>query len=404
MDGRDDERGENHRGRELPAIAVGIVGIAIGVLGALALTGDGNAPGSPEPRAELPAAGAGRTADTSTTTTTVPIPEEPRLTDLALGLLDTLVASGLDGSGNPTVEAWPAMGRQPRAVPLPAGALESDVTNRWISIVSDQRYGEGRILWVGNERYVEPVSADVLDAVWNASISGQLAWLEQASESEFVIRTRTFLGESESDLGRDVTIADVTRLLWYTREGITVEVADPEPRLVTIRPDGTRVEAEPGIEFLAGTDLFALVRIDGDPFLIDSSLQAIAEFPDQITGCRTALFSPLTSRSHRRVGLSCQIQNTTLLAAFEIEMISSARTSAEAADGPVPGEITNLGGQPILGLTSVSWAGGDRFITTVLPVNGPIPESIVTIWDVEAHETELFQWPAAMFAIESISP
>ena len=378
----------------LSPVFTGVAGIAIGLMIALALNG----PGPVNEDAQSPATAGTAVADpvdipTSTVTTIAP-PGDPSLLELVPGLENGLVGFGFDPAGNAVIAEWNADKSEPGVTSLPWGFVESDASGTWIAIDATQRYSTGRTLWVGNPAYVEAVTLSAQSYAWSSLIRGDIAFIENAvidGETQPRLITRTLTGDPVSGTRLEVPVPFGSEVVWYGATQITVGVPANQgtrQQLLRVSLDGT-VESTIGIdEFIAATDTFGLVKIDGEYQYIDSDHNSLGAFALPTAGCSWGSFSP-ANIDQRKLALSCVLEDGT--SGIKVWALDPNDLSA-----------TDLGFQPVLSLTAFSWDTTGRFVITTAPADTGRPESIVTMFDTETTETFSLRWPGSLFQVESV--
>lgn len=169
------------RGSILAAVGLG-AGLALGAL----FTGGGPTDDPTSDTVVSEPDAAPTTTIVSTTTTDV---VEPRLATLVPGLLDVLVASGVDLNGAQTVTTWELADRTPSRQSLPWGNMATDASRTWLAVATESRWLAGTTtLWVGNTAYMEPVPTRLSgEPVWHNRFPGRLAWIDVSGEQPTVV-------------------------------------------------------------------------------------------------------------------------------------------------------------------------------------------------------------------------
>lgn len=381
----------------LSPVLTGVAGIAIGVMVAVALSGSGSDEG-PQPDVTADAATVSDPANIPTTTvTTLPPPSDPTLQDLVPGLSDSLIGFGFAADGAATVDRWDASEHEARSTTLPWGLVTADVSRSWIAVSSDQRYTAEQTLWIGNSSYVEPVAVSTQSYVWSSAIPGQLGFIERVAlggGGELRLRTRVFSFDGTQGPSLDVVVPTGSQLVWYGPTQLTaiVPVEDSDQvQLMRIGLDGNSRDTIVVDEFIAGSDTFALVTIDGVRQLINSEHEIIGPFPSSTRGCGVGSFSPAVNLLRRKLAMSCDLPDGT----------RGIKVWNFGVGDPLA--VTDGGFQEVLDLDTFSWDAAGRFVISSTPVNTGRPESIVTIFDTDATESYRLRWPGSIVQIETVS-
>lgn len=223
------------------------------------------------------------------TTTTVPVTttQPDRLAVQVPGFADVLVLVSAQLGAETGTLAWEPSDRGPVDRSLPQVPADVDAARMWLAAVANSRYLTGNVLWVGNDRWMEPVATDVVGAVWHQRFPGRLAWVEPGDgDSTLVIGT--------FQVGRPATttsaLVDTERAtpVWFGDAGILVDTGGGT--FLLYDAVGTLVAEYRADRFLAGTaDEFLLVT--------DDRVEAVSELRPTWTtpidpGCTDGEFSP----------------------------------------------------------------------------------------------------------------
>lgn len=270
------------RGSILAAVGLG-AGLALGAL----FTGGGP---TEEPTADTvvsePDAAPTTTIPSTTTTDVV----EPRLATLVPGMLDVLIASGVDLNGSQAVTLWHPADRGPVRSPLPWGNFEPDVSRAWLALATPSRWIAGSTLWVGNSAYLEPVTADLVSGpVWHSRRPGSLAWIEDTGEGPVLtigefIPGRTAMPRSVVGLDEGTVVIGWWDTGFVTRTSNSLQLRDPE---------GAVIREVSGVQDVTGLgrDVVSVLDADGNTGAFDTELAPLQP-PGWDSDCDRAVWSP----------------------------------------------------------------------------------------------------------------
>ena len=270
------------RGSILAAVGLG-AGLA---LGALFTGGDP----SEEPTADTVVSepdAAPTTTIVSTTTTDV---VEPRLATLVPGMLDVLIASGVDLNGVQTVTQWQPADRGPVRSQLPWGSFEPDVSTAWLAVATPSRWIAGSTLWVGNSAYLEPVTADLIDGpVWHSRRPGNLAWVEDTGDGP-VLTVAEFVPGRTAIPRPVVGLDEGTDLIGWWETGFVTQTSDS---LQLRDTDGAVVREVGGVHAVTGLgrDVVTIIGAEGGTGAFDTELTPLAP-PGWDNDCDRVVWSP----------------------------------------------------------------------------------------------------------------
>jgi hypothetical protein len=386
------ERGTTVRG--LPVVT-GLIGLGLGVALVAIFTGaptsglsadepsGGQQIVSPDPIPGTPA-------------TVEPVPE-PTLADLAPMLDTDLIGVGTDIGGSSTTERWRLTAEAPQGLDLPSGNASTDVSGRWLALVTQARYSDDRALWVGNPVYAEPLSASVLGAVWSSDEAATIAWTEprarsagDAAQTELFTQGLTGANLTNLDGRTAAVIPGRVEPVWFTSAGVVV--SDPSGTLSLVTTDGDLRSSLEVERFYAATDRYALLDVAGRSVLVGPTLEIIDVFGVDVSECAMARFAPPGDEPVRRVAIECQyIEGYIFLHVWEI------------SEGAAGLEIRQASSLPQLNLSPFSWAS-EAVLVASLPVNAGRPETLLTVWDVTTGGSELIRWPGLMYQVVSSEP
>lgn len=374
-------------------VVIGLIGLGLGVV----LWAMFSATSPPGPVADPPPGGQriASPVPIPTTTTTAASVAEPTLVDLA-PMLDTgLIGIGTDTSGSGTAELWRMTADAPTALDLPAGGASTDISGRWLALLTQSRYSDHLSLWVGNPAYAEPLSASVLGAVWSTDEAAAIAWAEPRASSDAggaqtALFTQRLTGSSLA-VRTETLIPGRVVPIWFTSAGVVV--TDGAGALSLVPPLGDVVSTLQVERLHAATDRYALVDVDGRSALVSPFLQFIDEFPVDVSGCAIGRFAPPDTAAARRIALECQQQpeGQIFLHVWEISESSSGL------------ETTQIASLPQLNLSLFSWTSEDVLVAP-FPVNTGKPETLLTIWDVDDGASERIRWPGLIYQIVPFEP
>ena len=263
------------RGSILAAVGLG-AGLALGAL----FTGGGP---SEEPTADTVVSepdASPTTTIVSTTTTDVP---EPRLATLVPGMLDVLVASGVDLNGTPTVTLWQPADRQPARSQLPWGDFEPDSSRAWLALATPSRWVAGSTLWVGNSAYLEPVTADLISGpVWHSRRPGNLAWVEDAGDGP-MLTVAEFIPGRAAIPRHLVALEEGTVVIGWWDTGLVTQTVES---LQLRDTDGTVLRQVGGVHSVTGLgrDVVTFVDPEGLEGAFDAQLAPLRP-PGWSTDC-----------------------------------------------------------------------------------------------------------------------
>lgn len=269
------------RGSILAAVGLG-AGLA---LGALFTGGPPQEVSVPETVVSDPEASPTTTIVSTTTTDVV----EPRLATLVPGMLDVLVASGIDLNGAPTVTVWEPAGRQPTRTALPWGDFSADASGSWLALFTSSRWREGLTLWVGNSAYLEPVSSDLVgQPVWHAWRPGNLAWIEATDNGRVLVASefapgRTAVPTIIGPLADDTSLVGWWETGFLTQTSTSLQVRDRSSTVVREIHD---IHAVLGV----GREHVAVLGADGSPVAFDTQLNSIGS-PGWRSDCDRVVWS-----------------------------------------------------------------------------------------------------------------
>lgn len=270
------------RGAILAAVGLG-AGLALGAL----FTGGGP---SDEPTADTVVSepdAAPTTTIASTTTTDV---VEPRLATLIPGMLDVLIASGVDLNGTQVVTQWRPADRAPLRSQLPWGGFEPDASRTWLALATPSRWVGGSTLWVGNLAYVEPVTADLLSGpVWHSRRPGSLAWVEGTGDGPVLTAAEFVPGRTA--IPRPVVALDEgIELVGWWETGFVTQTTDS---LQLRDPDGTVVREVGGVHAVTGLgrDVVSFIGAEGGTGALDTELTPLPP-PGWGNDCERVVWSP----------------------------------------------------------------------------------------------------------------
>lgn len=385
------ERASNRR---LPVVT-GLVGLAVGVTVVAMVSATTTSESIEEPPpAALPVAAPDPIPDAPTTDQPT---IEPPLAELAPMLDTDLVGLGTDIGGSSTTELWRLRAGAPTTLDLPSGNASTDISGRWLAVVTQARYSDDRALWVGNPVYAEPLSTSVLGAVWSSDEAATIAWTEPRARSagepaQTELFTRGLTGANTTDLDARTAAVIPGRVepVWFTSAGVVVSDLSGTLSLVTTDGDvRSSLEVE---RFYAATDRFALLDVAGRSVLVGRTLEIIDVFGVDVSECGIARFAPPGAEPLRRLAIECRyIEGYIFLHVWEI------------SEGAVGLEIRQTSSLPQLNLSPFSWAS-EAVLVASLPVNAARPETLLTVWDVTTGGSELIRWPGLMYQVVSSEP
>jgi hypothetical protein len=261
---RDDERPPGRSDVKLIAF-IAVAAVVGAVLGA-AFT----SPGSPAADAPTETTTAGIDEPEVVTTTTVPVTttQPDRLAVRVPGFSDVLVLVSAQLGAQTGTLGWEPSDRGPVDRSLPEVPMEVDAARLWLAGVAESRYLTDNVLWVGNDRWMEPIATDVTGAVWHQRFPGRLAWVEPGDQqSTLVIGTfQTGRPVSTTTAALDTPAAIP---VWFGDDGVLVDMGTGSFRLYDAV--GSLVAEYDADRFLAGAaDVFLLVvddRVEAVPQL-----------------------------------------------------------------------------------------------------------------------------------------
>lgn len=270
------------RGSILAAVGLG-AGLALGAL----FTGGGP---SEDPTSDTVVSepdAAPTTTIVSTTTTDV---VEPRLATLVPGMLDVLIASGVDLNGAQTVTLWQPADRQPARSQLPWGSFEPDASRAWLALATPSRWVDGSTLWVGNAAYLEPVTSDLISGpVWHSRRPGNLAWVEDTSDGRMLTIAEFIPGRAA--IPRPVVGLDEgTELVGWWDTGFVTQTVDS---LQLRDTDGAVVRQVAGVHAVTGLgrDVVTIIQAEGGSGAFGIELTALQP-PGWGNDCERVVWSP----------------------------------------------------------------------------------------------------------------
>lgn len=261
------------------------------------------------------------------TTTTIPATttQPERLAVRVPGFLDVLVLVSAQLGAETGTLAWEPSDRGPIDRTLPEVPMHVDAARIWTTAVAEGRYSTGKVLWVGNDRWMEPVATGVTDAVWHQRFPGRLAWVESGGDGS-TLTIGTF------QTGRPATTTsaplDTTTAIpvWFGDAGILVDEGNGIFRLYDAI--GTLVSEHEADRFLAGNaDMFLLVR--DDRVEVISQLRPAWTTPID-AGCTDGEFSPSGDGT---MAARCPIEDRWAMEIWHVGASSAARLySYESAE------------------------------------------------------------------------
>lgn len=270
------------RGAILAAVGLG-AGLALGAL----FTGGGP---SDEPSADTVVSepdAAPTTAIVSTTTTDV---VEPRLATLVPGMLDVLIASGVDLNGAQVVTLWQPADRQPVRSQLPWGSFEPDASRAWLAVATPSRWIAGATLWVGNSAYLEPVTPDLIGGpVWHSRRPGNLAWVEATSDGPVLTIAEFVPGRTAIPRGVVALEEGTVLIVWWDTGFVTQTVDSLQLR----DTDGAIVREVGGVHAVTGLgrDVITFFDTEGVDGAFDAQLAPLQP-PGWSSDCWRVVWSP----------------------------------------------------------------------------------------------------------------
>ena len=388
VDGRDPEGspGNQREPKPMTTVLVGLAGIAIGIMAAMALSGPSpvDPPGSEEFGPPI-----SRPSRPSTTVAVV----EPDLTDLIPGIQSSLLGAGQMTTGEFGFSLWRATEARPRSTELPGGFLRSDVSRNWIAIQGQKRYTSDLTLWVGNPEYVEPVSLAAQSFAWSDRQPGALAFVQRIEHPDgprFTLSVRQFtatLNGTQRILDVDVPFG--SQVVWYAPNHIAllepIEGSN-KAQLVLVDLLG---QATPTIEVddvFATTDSIAIVSIDGEVAIIDNAHNVVGLLPEADNFCGHGRFAaPVT-----RLAMPCLRGDTIGIQVWVFDPSDPTQLTAvsfhELADWP----------------QTMAWDLSGRFVVSSLASTDGRP-STVTVIDAQTEETFELSWPGSVFSVETVN-
>lgn len=364
--------------RPVPAPMWGVVGALVGALVTVALTSDRATETATTDSMVAPSAVPGTAPDRSDT----PVD----LGTLAPALSVDLIGVGTV-DGNPTMQQWALTDAAPVALSHDPGRASTDLSNIWLAVSTPRRFGLQAALWAGTAGYVEPISAASVGAVWRADAPAEIAWVEDepGDPGRAELRTRSFVDGSSAVVTRAPIPGRSGVPVWFTGAGITLLGPDGALTLWD-RSEGAPLARLEVDEFLAAADRHALVIRDAEALLIDPFLDVVAAVDLDLTGCFFGSFAPPVDRDTQRMAFVCQHpEGQIFLHAWQLQVVA-------VDPGTAIVKIDRMGSQPQLTPASFEWADPGTVVSP-LPINADAPETLVTVWDVEANDAIRFSWP-----------
>lgn len=268
---------ETPGGRRRPAVAA-VLGVTVGLTMGVIFAGGSTRPASST--TTIPDAVFAPSASPTTTITTITVPVQ-RLATMAPGVVDTLIMVSIDSTGIESVTRWEPLGRTPVPSSLPVGALDADVSRRWLAGLTDSRYADRETLWVGNDAYLEPFRvSEIAGMTWHERLPGELAWVERDGETHLLRTARFLAGRPIAEHQVAAFDAPVTPV-WWTDAGITVAaVYGDQTSLSLVSQTGETVAEVTVRAVVSGSDsLAAVIDASGAAMLIDSNLDVVGPAP-----------------------------------------------------------------------------------------------------------------------------
>lgn len=328
------------------------VGLGAGLaLGALFTGGDRPAESTPDTVVSEPDSSPTTTIVPTTTTTDVVV---PRLATLVPGILDVLIASGIDLNGVQTVTVWELADRAPTRAALPWGELKPDASRSWLAVATPSRWIAGSSLWVGNPAFVEPITSELVGGpVWHARRPGNLAWVEDRGEGPLLM-TAQFVPGRTTVPSPVVQLPETAALIGWWDTGLLVQ---SETTLQLLDLDGAVVGEATGVQAVTGVghDFVAILDAEGRVGTLDVTLSTL-QLPGWDDDCTQVEWSPAGGAA----GALCGFGSVRRFEYWIDPFTTTAPTFVESGH-----EFVDLG-FTTNGLPYAAWIGPIRLTSTIV--------------------------------------